>query len=71
MFVDTSSSSRGIEAVQAAVHANGFNVKIGGGLFADAMGSPGTSEGTYIGMMRYNIDTIVNSLQTELAYQEQ
>ena len=70
MFVDTSSPRRGIMSVQAAVRANGYNVKIGGGLYADAMGTPGTPEGTYIGMMLYNIDTIVNSLQTELAYQE-
>ena len=70
MFVETSSPSRGIMSVQAAVRANGYNVKIGGGLFSDAMGTPGTPEGTYVGMMRHNIDTIVNSLQTELAYQE-
>ncbi len=68
MFVDTSSSGRGIKAVQAGVLAKEFNVS--GGLFVDAMSSPGTSEETYIGMMRYNINTIVNSLQTELAYQE-
>ena len=70
IFVETSAAPQGIYAVQAAVKAKGFNVKIGGNLFADAMGTPGMSEGTYIGMMRYNIDTIVNSLQTELAYQE-
>lgn len=70
IFVETSAAPQGIYAVQAAVKAKGFNVKIGGNLFADAMGTPGTSEGTYVGMMRYNIDTIVNSLQTELAYQE-
>ena len=70
MFVETSAAPQGIHAVQASVKAKGFNVKIGGSLYADAMGTPGTPEGTYVGMMRYNIDTIVNSLQTELAYQE-
>lgn len=70
MFVETSAAPQGIHAVRDAVKAKGFNVKIGGKLYADAMGTPGTNEGTYIGMMRYNIDTIVNSLQTELAYQE-
>lgn len=70
MFVETSAAPQGIHAVRDAVKAKGFNVKIGGKLYADAMGTPGKSEGTYIGMMRYNIDTIVNSLQTELAYQE-
>ena len=71
MFVETSTPSQGIEAVQAAVHAKGFEVEIGGGLFADAMGTPGTPEGTYIGLMRHNIDTIVNALRTELAYRRQ
>ena len=68
MFVETSTPPQGIEAVQAAVRAKGFEVEIGGGLFADAMGTPGTPEGTYIGLMRHNIDTIVNALRTELAY---
>ena len=71
MFVETSTPSQGIEAVQAAVRAKGFEVEIGGGLFADAMGTPGTPEGTYIGMMRHNIDTIVNALRAELAYRRQ
>lgn len=47
MFVDTSSPPRGIMAVQSAVKANGYDVRIGGGLFSDAMGTPGTPEGTY------------------------
>ena len=71
MFVETSTPPQGIEAVQAAVRAQGFEVEIGGGLFADAMGTPGTPEGTYIGLMRHNIDTIVNALRTELAYRRQ
>lgn len=71
MFVETSTPPQGIEAVQAAVRAKGFEVEIGGGLFADAMGTPGTPEGTYIGLMRHNIDTIVNALRTELAYRRQ
>ena len=71
MFVETSTPSQGIEAVQAAVRAKGFEVEIGGGLFADAMGTPGTPEGTYIGLMRYNINTIVSALRAELAYRKQ
>ena len=62
MFVETSVPRRSIEAVQAAVKAKGFSVEIGGQLFSDAMGPSGTLEGTYIGMVRHNIDTIVASL---------
>jgi manganese/zinc/iron transport system substrate-binding protein len=60
---------RSIEAVQAAVKAKGFAVTIGGEIFSDAMGSPGTPQGTYIGMVRHNIDTIVASLMRQSASQ--
>src|SRR5688572_2644216 len=62
IFVESSVPQRNVEAVQAAVRAQGFEVKIGGSLFSDAMGSEGTPEGTYVGMVRHNIDTIVTAL---------
>ena len=62
IFVESSVSSRSLEAVKAAVKSKGFNVEIGGELFSDAMGNEGTPEGTYIGMVRHNIDTIVKAL---------
>ena len=62
IFVESSVSSRSLEAVKAAVKSKGFDVQIGGELFSDAMGSEGTPEGTYIGMVRHNIDTIVQAL---------
>jgi manganese/zinc/iron transport system substrate-binding protein len=37
-------------------------VEIGGTLYSDAMGSPGTPEGTYPGMIRHNVSTIVEAL---------
>ncbi|HCK64863.1 MAG TPA: manganese transporter [Anaerolineae bacterium] len=65
IFVESSVPQRNIEAVQAAVEDQGFNVVIGGSLFSDAMGTAGTPEGTYIGMVTHNIDTIVNALNEE------
>ncbi|MEX0820583.1 MAG: zinc ABC transporter substrate-binding protein [Rhodothermales bacterium] len=62
LFVETSVSPRGIEAVRQAVRSRGFEVSIGGTLYGDALGEPGTPAGTYLGMMRENIDTIVSSL---------
>ena len=62
VFVESSVPQRNVEAVQAAVQAQGFDVKIGGSLFSDAMGTEGTPEGTYVGMVRHNIDTIVSAL---------
>jgi len=63
IFVESSVPPRAIEAVQAAVAARKFTVQIGGELFSDAMGNPGTSEGTYVGMIRHNADTIASALQ--------
>ena len=62
VFVETSVSPRTVEALREAVRARGFRVEIGGNLYSDAMGNPGTPDGTYIGMVRHNIDTIVSAL---------
>jgi len=67
IFVESSVPPRTIEAVQAAVRSRGFEVKIGGELFSDAMGTKGTPEGTYTGMVKHNIDTIVRALLGESA----
>lgn len=63
VFIESSVPERNIKAVQEAVQAQGWDVKIGGELFSDAMGNAGTFEGTYIGMVTHNIDTIVNALK--------
>jgi manganese/zinc/iron transport system substrate-binding protein len=62
IFVETTISPRTIEAVQAAVQAQGKTVELGGQLYSDAMGEPGSDADTYIKMMRHNIDTIVKAL---------
>jgi manganese/zinc/iron transport system substrate-binding protein len=62
IFVETSVPKRTIEALQQAVKSKGFDVEIGGTLYSDALGNPGTEEGTYIGMFRYNVNTIVEAL---------
>jgi manganese/zinc/iron transport system substrate-binding protein len=67
IFVETTISPRTIEAVRAAVRNRGADVAIGGELFGDAMGDAGTAEGTYIGMVRHNVVTIVTALGGEVA----
>lgn len=62
IFIESSVPKRNVEALQEAVKAQGFDVKIGGELFSDAMGTEGTEEGTYIGMVKHNINTIVDAL---------
>ncbi|WP_378187085.1 metal ABC transporter solute-binding protein, Zn/Mn family [Aquimarina sp. W85] len=63
IFVESSVPKRTIEALQAAVRSKGSEVNIGGTLFSDALGTPDTDEGTYIGMFKYNINTIIEALQ--------
>ena len=63
IFVESSVPRRAVEAVQRAVQERGREVEIGGQLFSDAMGPAGTPEGTYVGMVRHNVDTIVESLR--------
>ncbi|GEQ84758.1 manganese transporter [Patiriisocius marinistellae] len=62
IFIESSVPRRTIEALQAAVLSKNHEVKIGGSLFSDALGDAGTIEGTYLGMFRYNVSTIVNAL---------
>lgn len=62
IFVESSVPQATIEAVREAVRSRGFEVVIGGSLFSDAMGEAGTPEGTYLGMVRHNVDTIATAL---------
>lgn len=62
IFIESSVPRRTIEALQQAVKSKGHDVVIGGTLYSDALGNAGTSEGTYLGMYRYNIKTIVSAL---------
>lgn len=63
IFVESSVPRRTIEALQQAVLSKNHNVEIGGSLYSDALGDTGTEEGTYIGMFKYNVNTIVNALE--------
>lgn len=63
IFVEASVPRRAIEAVQAAVRARGHEVAIGGELYSDSMGAAGTPDGTYVGMVRHNVETLVGALE--------
>lgn len=62
VFVESSISPRSIEALVKGVEAKGHRIRIGGTLYSDALGEAGTPEGTYIGMVRHNVDTLVEAL---------
>ncbi|MEP2023690.1 MAG: zinc ABC transporter substrate-binding protein [Reichenbachiella sp.] len=63
VFIETSVSKKAINAVVEGCNQQGHDVVIGGSLYSDAMGPFEQFEGTYIGMVHTNVQTIVNALK--------
>lgn len=63
VFVESSVPRQTIDAVLAAAAEQGFEAEVGAELFSDAAGEEGTPEGTYLGMVRFNLEQIVEGLQ--------
>ena len=63
VFVESSVSPKAIEAVVEGCHSQGHQVVIGGTLYSDALGAADTPEATLIGVMRHNVEAIVNALK--------
>ena len=63
VFIESSVSDHNIKLLIEGCAARDHTLTIGGELFSDAPGVPGTEEGTYAGMVRHNVDTIVKSLK--------
>jgi manganese/zinc/iron transport system substrate-binding protein len=62
VFVESSVSDRNVRALIEGAAAQGHEVRIGGELYSDAMGVPGTYEGTWVGMIDHNVTTIATAL---------
>jgi manganese/zinc/iron transport system substrate-binding protein len=63
VFVESSVPRKTIEALIEGAASRGHTLAIGGELFSDAMGAPGTPEGTYLGMVRHNVEAIAGALK--------
>lgn len=63
VFVESSVSEKNVRALVEGCEARGHKVRVGGELFSDAMGAEGTPEGTYVGMVRHNADTVAEALR--------
>lgn len=63
VFIESSVSDKAMKAVIEGAKEKGHTIQIGGQLYSDAMGAEGTEEGTYIGMYKHNVNTIVDSLK--------
>ncbi|MDP7134389.1 MAG: manganese transporter, partial [Planctomycetota bacterium] len=53
---------KNVRALVEGAKSKGHYVFIGGKLFSDAMGRPGTYEGTYLGMLDHNATTVARAL---------
>jgi len=62
IFAESSVPDRAVRALMEGVAARGRPLAMGGTLFSDSMGRPGTYRGTYEGMMDHNITTIARAL---------
>ncbi|MOA10078.1 Periplasmic zinc-binding protein TroA precursor [compost metagenome] len=63
VFVESSIPTKSMEAVIAGAKQMGHTVTIGGELYSDSMGEPGSDADTYIKMVRHNVNTIVEALK--------
>ncbi len=62
VFVESSVPERNVRALVEGARARGHQVIVGGELFSDALGAPGSYEGTLIGMLDHNVTTISRAL---------
>lgn len=62
VFVESSVSDRNVKALIEGAAARGHTVRLGGSLFSDALGAPGTYRGGLVGMLDHNASTIAHAL---------
>jgi manganese/zinc/iron transport system substrate-binding protein len=63
VFTESSVNERNMQSLIEGCNQSGHEVARGGELFSDAMGQANTPEGTYIGMVRHNVEMIVQGLK--------
>lgn len=61
LFIETSVANTLNDILKKVSRETG--ARIGGSLYSDSLGEPGTPTGTYIGVMRHNVNTIVEALK--------
>ena len=63
VFAESSVNQQYLKALIEGCAARDHEVKLGGTLYSDAMGGPGSGADTYLTMFRANIDTITSALK--------
>jgi manganese/zinc/iron transport system substrate-binding protein len=65
VFVESAVAPRTIASLVEPCRAAGHDLRIGGELYADALGPAGTEDADYAGMIRHNVRTIAEALGGE------
>lgn len=66
VFVEATINPRIMRAVTEGAQKQGWTVDVGGTLYSDSLGKPGTYAGTFVGMFETNVNQIVRSLGGDL-----
>jgi len=63
LFTESSIPTKFIESVKQGCVKKGCEVSIGAELYSDALGTPGTYLGTYLGVFHHNVESICKALK--------
>jgi manganese/zinc/iron transport system substrate-binding protein len=63
VFVESAAAPQIVRALIEPCRRAGHEVRIGGELYADALGPPESGADNYLGMIKANVDTIVSALK--------
>lgn len=66
IFVETSTSQKTAESIADGCAAKEYIIRIEGPLYSDALGEPDQPAGTYLGMIRENVQMIVSGLRNKV-----
>jgi len=61
LYPETSMPPQTLDAIQEACARAGHKISLGSELYTDALDAPTSPAGTYIGMIRYNVTTILHA----------
>lgn len=66
IFVESTVSEKIVQAVIEGCRSKGYDIKLGGSLYSDALGPKNSGHNTLAGAFRHNVDQIYNSLKQSL-----
>lgn len=63
VFTESSVPDKNMKSLIEDCASRGHNVTLGGQLYSDALGPVNSKAGSYLGMMEYNLETILNAIK--------